>query len=179
MTRKRSGTYLSVTRVKGLEQFVKTPLSAYELGDIMWPGHKMSKVNARAIVRELLLGEYIELTQPMAQGSSGDGHDPVRYRATAKAAAIIANPPWLCRYCSTDISNSMKRLWHFPCAGCQNQHQVCRLCRKQLLLATGEFPYKVKLRGCPGTVKVAVPVKIEKPKKRKEEEVQQDLALER
>lgn len=177
MTKRRSGTYLSTTRVKGLEQFVRAPLSAYELGDIMWPGHKMSKVNGRAIVRELLLGEYIELTQPNQEAQPKDGGDPVRYRATSKAAAIIANPPWLCRYCSTDISKSMKRLWHYPCTACTETHQTCRFCRKQLLRATGDFPYTVKLRGCPGTVQIQAPPP-KKPKKKKEEELQQDLALE-
>lgn len=178
MTKRRSGTYLSTTRVKGLEQFVKAPLSAYELGDIMWPGHKMSKVNGRAIVRELLLGEYIRYVDPLQQGQRGDGQDAVRYRATEKAAAIIANPPWLCRYCSMDVTHSMKRLWHYPCAGCSETHQTCRFCRKQLLRATGDFPYAVKLRGCPGKVQVQAPPP-QKPKKKKQEEPQQDLALER
>lgn len=174
MTKPRIGIYLSSSRVKGLERFVGRALSAYELGEEMWPGHKMSKVNGRAIVRALLLGEYIEPVQPMQEPQPKDGGDAIRYKATAKAAAIIANPPWLCRYCSTDISASMKRLWRYPCIGCRDQHQVCRYCRKQLLKAVGEFPYAVKLRGCPGTVQIQV--RIEKSRKKKEEEPQQELA---
>ncbi len=159
--------HLTATRVKGLEHFVKGALSAYELGDLMWPGHKMAKVNARAVVRALLLGEYIELTQPMAQASSGDGNDPVRYRATARAAAVIANPPWLCRYCSLDVTNTLRRLGYYPCEGCSELHQVCRWCRKHLIRAVGQFPYKIKLRACPGKIEIPKrpePKKKEKPK---------------
>jgi len=171
MTRRREGNYLSTSRVKGLQQFVKASLSAYELGEILWPGHKMAKVNARAIVRELLLGEYIK---PVADIDSIPGSEKCKFHATEKSASILANPPWLCRYCSTDVSNSMKRLWHHPCITCDTQHQACRFCRKQLLKATGDFPYVTKLRGCPGTVSV-VQRPIPKLKKKKEVEVQRDL----
>lgn len=169
MTRRKPGTWLSSTRVKGLEHFAKQPLSAYDLGDLMWPGHKMAKVNGRAIVRELLLGEYIEPTQPMMEPQPKDGGDPVMYRATEKAAAVIANPPWLCRYCSTDVGGSMRRLYRFLCEGCLEIHQVCRWCRKYLIRPTGEFPYVVKVRACPG--KIAIPKRPE-PKKKEPESSQ-------
>lgn len=175
MTRKRMGLWLSTSRVKGLEEFVKQPLSAWELGERMWPGHRMSKVNGRAIVRELLLGEFIEPVNPAQPAEPKDGGDPVRYRATAKAATVIANPPWLCRYCKLDTMNSMKRLWVFPCEGCRREHQVCRFCRKHLLKAFGEFPYAIRLRGCPGTI--TIPLRPEKkPKREVQVETQKELA---
>lgn len=172
MTKRRMGNYLSTSRFKGLELFAKETLTAWELGEKMWPGHKMAKVNGRAIVRELLLGEYITRADLSQAAQPNDGGDPVKYRAAAKAASILENPPWLCRYCRLDTTDSMKRLWYFPCNGCSALHQVCRLCRKQLLKAYGEFPYKIKLRGCPGTIAI-VP---EKQKKKKEAEPQQELA---
>ena len=166
MTKKRMGLWLSKSRVLGLGQFVKENLSAWELGERMWPGHKMAKVNGRAIVRELLLGEFIELVNPEQEAQPKDGGDPVRYRATARAAAVMANPSWICRYCKLDTTDSMKRLWVFPCEGCKQEHQVCRFCRKHLLKAFGEFPYTIKLRGCPGSI-VIPPRPEKKPKKDK------------
>jgi hypothetical protein len=176
MTRKRMGLWLSTSRVKGLERFVEQSLSAWELGELMWPGHRMAKVNGRAIVRELLLGEFIEPVNAAQPAEPVNGEDPVRYRATARAAAVIENPPWLCRYCKLDTMNSMKRLWVFPCDGCGQEHQVCRFCRKHLLKAFGGFPYVIRLRGCPGSVQIP-PRPEKKPKKEEiQVETQSELA---
>jgi hypothetical protein len=174
MTKKRMGLWLATSRVKGLERFINQNLTAWELGELMWPGHRMAKVNGRAIVRELLLGQFIELVDPAQEAQPKDGGDPVRYRATARAAAVIENPPWLCRYCKLDTMNSMKRLWVFECEGCKQEHQICRFCRKHVLKAFGEFPYQIKLRGCPGTVNV--PPRPEPKKKKVEVETQSELA---
>ncbi len=169
--------YLSISRVKGLEQFLKAPLTAEQLGQILWPGHKMAKVNAGAIVRELLLGDYIEIpSKPDFGAASGPtglhsptswsgpiGPDGPRYRATPKAAAIVANPPWMCRYCTLDIMGTRRRLQRFPCETCTEIHQVCRRCRKHLIRPTGNFPYVVKVRTCPG--RIEIPKEPERKKK--------------
>lgn len=164
MTRKLSYTRLSKSRVKGLEHFSKEPLTAEELGQRMWPGHRMAKVNAAAVVRELLLGNYIDFVVP--------GAVPQRFQATPRAKEMIQNQPWLCKYCSLDTTDSMKRLWPYPCVGCESHHQVCRSCKKHLLKATGDFPYVVKLRSCPGAYVI---VRAEKKKKLEPQGVQKEL----
>lgn len=157
MTRKRSYTHLSKSRFLALGEFDKGALSAQALGERMWGTHKMALVNAKAIVRELLLGEFIE---------SAFGGEV--YRATPKAKSILENPPWICRYCSLDTSDSFRRLWSFPCMRCGTGHSVCRFCRKYLLKASGEFPYSIKLRGCPDNVEVPKrPEPRQKPKAEK------------
>ena len=177
MTRRKAPAYLSATRVKGLEQFLKEPLSAYELGDILWPGHRMSRVNGLAVVRELLLGEYIEYVDPLQQGQAGDGQDPVRYKATAKAAAVVANPPWKCRYCTLDVSGTLRKLLLFPCEGCRDVHQVCRWCRKFLIRPTGSFPYIIKVRACPGKIEIPRRPEPKKKSEQKPDEIQKEFAV--
>jgi hypothetical protein len=152
--------------MRGLEEFSKRPLSAYELGDLLWPKHKMAKVNARAVVRELLLHGLVEAF----------GGDPIRYRPTDKAPEVLRNPPWLCRYCSLDVTGTLRRLAQYWCRGCPEGHSVCRWCRKFLLRATGEFPYKIQLQACPGKFEIPKrpePKRKEKPKN--VDAVQQEL----
>lgn len=149
----RSMGYLSISRVKGLEQFLKTPLTAEQLGNVLWPGSRMALVNARAVVRELFVGEYIEYANPTG----------LLFKATAKAAAIVANPPWMCRYCTLDVMGTRRRLQRFPCETCAEIHQVCRRCRRHLIRPTGMFPYVVKVRTCPG--RIEIPKEPERKKK--------------
>lgn len=163
MTRRLSYTRLSKSRFLGLEHLAKEALTAPELGQKMWPGHRMATVNARAIFREL---KVTQLVVPV------DG-DLERFRATEGAKELLANPSWICRYCSLDTTDSMKRLWDYPCMGCEEVHRVCRLCKKQLLKPTGDFPYVLKVRGCPGTV--PMPLKQEKKKKFEEVHIQKEL----
>lgn len=146
MTKKLSYTRLSKSRFIGLGHLDKEWLTAKQLGQKMWPDHRMATVNAAAIVRELLLADLV-----IRQRNSGPDD---LYRTTEKAAVILKDPSWICRYCSLDTSDSNKRLWHFPCVGCDTHHQVCRFCRRHLTKVVGDFPYTVKLRGCPGSVEV-------------------------
>lgn len=152
--------HLPPSRVKGLSEFLKKPLSIRELADLLWPGHRMAKVNAAAVVRELLLGGYV------ASVGKTD-----RYEATDIAAPIIANPPWICRYCTLDITGSRRKLWAFSCEGCPDIHRVCRFCRRHLVRATGDFPYEIKLRACPGKIEIPKP----KPKERKKKSAEPAL----
>jgi hypothetical protein len=80
---------------------------------------------------------------------------------------ILRDPSWICRYCSLDTSDSNKRLWVYPCLGCNGFHQTCRYCKRHVLKVSGDFPsQEPKFRGCPGSVEV--PRRPEKkPKKEK------------
>lgn len=168
MTRKLSYTRLSKSRFEGLRLLFPTPgLTVRELATRMWGGHRMALVNAKAVLRELHLSNLIiKITT---------GAEEPRFLSVAEAKPILENPSWICKYCSLDTTDSNKRLWGYPCmgVGCGQHHQVCRFCKKQLLKATGDFPYVVKLRGCPGTVAVTAPARPEK--KKKLEEVQKEL----
>jgi hypothetical protein len=161
MTRKLSYTRLSKSRFEGLKLLSAGWKTAAELGRAMWGDHRMATLNARAIVRELLLADLI-----LAQRGEVD-----RFTATEKAKPILKNPSWICRYCSLDTTDSNKRLWPYPCLGCPEHHYVCRFCKKPLLKPVGEFPYAINVRGCPGTVQI--PKRPER-KPRKEKKPEQD-----
>lgn len=147
MTKKLSYTRLSKSRFIGLGHFAAGWLTAAELGQKMWPDHRMATVNARAVVRELLLADLL-----LAQRNPGAVD---RFCATEKAAIILKDPSWICRYCSLDTTDSNKRLWAYPCLGCEGFHQVCRFCKRHVLKVSGDFPNQiVKVRGCPGQVEI-------------------------
>lgn len=146
VTKKLNYTRLSKSRFLGLKHFSLGWLTAAELGQKMWPDHRMATVNARAIVRELLLQDLL-----LRQG--GEGDENPHFCATEKAELILRDPSWICRYCSLDTTDSNKRLWAYPCLGCDGFHQVCRYCKRHALKISGDFPSQVvKVRGCPGSV---------------------------
>lgn len=171
MTKKLSYTRLSKSRFIGLGLLEKEWLTAGQLGQKMWPSHKMATVNARAIVRELFLADLL-----IRQRNSGPDD---LYRTTERAVPILKNPSWICRYCTLDTSDSNKRLWALPCLTCPEHHYACRYCRRHLSKVVGEFPYKVKYRGCPGTVEIPKrpekKQKSAKPAKAREGLIQGDL----
>lgn len=144
MTKKLSYTRLSKSRFIGLEHFSRSSLTASELGALMWGAHRMALVNAKAVIRELLLGEFIRVA----------GGTPSFYVSTERAKPILKDPSWICKYCSLDTTDSNKRLWAYPCAGCETFHQACRSCKRHVLKVTGDFPYTVKARACPGQVEI-------------------------
>lgn len=147
MTKKLFYTRLSKSRFIGLRHFSEGWLTAAELGQKIWPGHRMATVNARAIVRELFLQDLL-----LRQG--GEDDESPKFCSTERAEIILRDPSWICRYCSLDTTDSNKRLWAFPCAGCETFHQVCRYCKRHVLKVIGDFPYQIKVRGCPGTVEI-------------------------
>lgn len=158
MTKKLSYTRLSKSRFIGLGHFQKEWLTAPQLGRKMWGDHRMATVNARAIVRELLLADLL-----LSRGA-----EETEFRASEAAAIILRDPSWICKYCSLDTTDSNKRLWVYPCVGCETFHQACRSCKRHVLKVVGDFPYTVKARGCPGQVEIPKrPEKKQTPSKTK------------
>lgn len=156
MTKKLSYTRLSKSRFIGLGHFHSEGwMTAAELGRKMWGDHRMATVNARAIIRELFLADLL-----LRQG--GEGEENPKFCSTEKAEVILRDPSWICRYCSLDTTGSNKRLWAYPCLGCDGFHQVCRYCKRHVLKVSGDFPSQmVKIRGC----QVQVPKRPEKKPK--------------
>ncbi len=161
MTKKLSYTRLSKSRFEGLKIIQASyPITAKELGRRMWGDHRMATVNASAIVRELFLADLV-----LRQRGADLPED--RYLPTENVESILKNPSWICRYCSLDTSDSNKRLWVYQCVNCKEHHYVCRYCKRHLLKPVGEFPYAIKVRGCPGSVQIP-PRAERKPKSTKE-----------
>lgn len=142
MTRRLSYTRLSKSRFEALKRFAAGWMTARDLATAMWGDHRMALVNAKAVIRELKLADLL-----LEQNSS-----PPKFHSTEKARPILKNPSWICRYCSLDTTDSRKRLWAEPCMTCGEHHYACRRCKRHLILPTGDFPYMLKYRGCPGAV---------------------------